>query len=137
MAYWLIKTEPNTWSWNDQVKAGVTFWDGVRNYQASNNLKAMQIGDLALFYHSGDERQIMGIVEVVKTYYPDPSDPLGRFGMVDVKTRAPLPRPIPLREIKEDPRFHHLGLVRQSRLSVMPIDEKSWEILTQSYAGSR
>jgi len=131
MVYWLIKTEPHTWSWEDQVKKEVTFWDGVRNYQASNNLKAMKLGDRCLFYHSGKERQIMGIVEVVKTYYPDPSDPLGRFGMVDVKALKPFHRPVILKEIKGDPRLQHLALVRQSRLSVMPIDDTSWEILMQ------
>jgi predicted RNA-binding protein with PUA-like domain len=129
MTYWLIKTEPQVWSWEDQVKKGVTFWDGVRNYQASNNLKAMKVGDLALFYHTGDERQIMGIVEVVKSYYPDPSDPSGRFGMVDVKAVKPFPRPVTLKEIKENSQLQQLALVRQSRLSVMPIDEKSWDIL--------
>lgn len=129
MKCWLIKTEPHVWSWEDQVKHEITHWDGVRNYQASNNLKAMEIGDLALFYHSGEERQIMGIVEIVKTYYPDPSDPSGRFGMVDVKMKAPLSRPVTLKEIKENPNLQHLALVRQSRLSVMPIDEKAWEIL--------
>lgn len=131
MAYWLIKTEPHVWSWEDQVKKGVTSWDGVRNYQASNNLKAMAIGDFAFFYHSGDERQIMGIVEVIRPYYPDPSDPVGRFGMVDVKSIKPFPRPVTLKEIKEDPRLQELALVRQSRLSVMPIDAKSWDILTK------
>jgi len=131
MTYWLIKTEPEVWSWKDQVKNGVTFWDGVRNYQARNNLKAMEVGDLALFYHTGDERQIMGVVEIVKPYYPDPSDPKGSFGMVDVKTVKPFLRPVTLKEIKEEPRLQHLALVRQSRLSVVPIDEKSWDILAQ------
>lgn len=131
MAYWLIKSEPHVWSWNDQVKQGITHWDGVRNYQASNNLKAMELGDLAFFYHSGDERQIMGIVEIVKSYYPDPSDPSGRFGMVDVKASAPFSRPVTLKEIKETPDFQHLALVRQSRLSVMPFDAKSWDILVK------
>lgn len=131
MAYWLMKTEPHVWSWSDQVKKGMTAWDGVRNYQASNNLKAMKIGDLSLFYHSGDERQIMGIVEIVSPYYPDPSDLSGRFGMVDVKTVKPFPHPVSLKEIKENPNLQHLSLVRQSRLSVMPIDEVSWDILLQ------
>ena len=131
MAYWLIKSEPHTWSWKDQVEKGITFWDGVRNYQASNNLKAMQKGDLALFYHSGEERQIMGLVEVIKTYYPDPSDPSGRFGMVDVKTVRPFSELISLKQIKEDPRLQHLPLIRQSRLSVMPIDETAWKILIE------
>jgi predicted RNA-binding protein with PUA-like domain len=131
MSYWLIKTEPLVWSWEDQVKNKITFWDGVRNYQASNNLKAMSVGDRALFYHSGDERQIMGIVEIVKTYYPDPSDASSRFGMVDVKALKPFYFPVTLKEVKEDPRLHHLSLVRQSRLSVMPIDKTSWDILVQ------
>lgn len=131
MSHWLIKTEPNVWSWDDQVKKQTTFWDGVRNYQASNNLKAMKVGDQALFYHSGEERQVMGIVEIIKTYYPDPSDPSGRFGMVDVKALNPFSSPVTLKEIKEDPRLHHLALVRQSRLSVMPIDEPSWRLLIQ------
>ncbi len=131
MTYWLIKTEPHVWSWDDQVKNKVTFWDGVRNYQASNNLKAMKIGDQALFYHSGDERQIMGIVEIIKPYYPDPSDPAQRFGMVDVQALKSLKDPVTLKEIKEDPRLHHLALVRQSRLSVMPIDKTSWDILVE------
>jgi predicted RNA-binding protein with PUA-like domain len=116
---WLIKTEPLVWSWDDQVRHGTTCWDGVRNYQASNNLKAMKVGDLALFYHSGGERQIMGIVEVTKPYYPDPSDPIGRFGMVDVKTVRPFNHPVTLTEIKGDPRLHDLALVRQSRLERM------------------
>jgi predicted RNA-binding protein with PUA-like domain len=131
MAYWLMKTEPHVWSWDDQVKKGMTSWDGVRNYQASNNLKAMQIGDLAFFYHSGGERHIMGIVEVVKPYYPDPSDPSGRFGMVDVKTVKSFKYPVSLGDIKADQRLHHLALVRQSRLSVMPIDVASWEIIVE------
>jgi len=129
MTYWLIKTEPDVWSWDDQVKNKVTFWDGVRNYQASNNLKAMKVGDLAFFYHTGDERRIMGIVEIIKPYYPDPSDPAGRFGMVDVQAIRPFNHPITLKEIKENPLLQHLSLVRQSRLSVMPIDEKSWNLL--------
>lgn len=131
MAYWLLKSEPTVWSWDNQVKKGVTFWDGVRNYQANNNLKAMKIGDLALFYHSGDEKQIMGVVEIVRTYYPDLADPSERFGMVDVKSVKPFPRPVPLKTIKEDSRLQQLALVRQSRLSVMPIDKRSWDILTK------
>jgi len=129
MAYWLMKTEPGTWSWQDQMDKKVTHWDGVRNYQASNNLKAMKIGDLCFFYHSVKERQIMGIVEVIKEYYPDPTDPAGRFGMVDVQYVAPLKKPVTLEQIKADPRLTHLSLVKQSRLSVMPIDEPSWELI--------
>ncbi|MDR3439556.1 EVE domain-containing protein [Telmatospirillum sp.] len=129
MAHWLVKSEPGHWSWNDQVTNGTTFWDGVRNYQAANNLKAMAIGDQAFFYHSVNEKRIVGIVEVVRTYYPDPSDPSGRFGMVDLKAVTALPVPVSLDQIKTDPRLNHLALVRQSRLSVMPIDDAAWSLI--------
>lgn len=129
MAYWLIKTEPSTWSWADQEEKKVTHWDGVRNYQASNNMKAMKIGDLCFFYHSVNERQIVGIVEVIKEYYPDHTDPAGRFGMVDVRYVRSLSAPVSLARIKADPRLTHLALVKQSRLSVMPIDPQSWKII--------
>ena len=129
MAYWLVKTEPDAWSWEDQVAAGTTHWDGVRNHQAANNLKAMRVGDRAFFYHSGDVRAIVGIVEVVREYYPDPSDKSGRFGMVDLRAVAPLPKPVSLATIKADERFTHLALVRHSRLSVMPIDEAAWRLI--------
>ncbi len=98
-SFWLIKSEPGAWSWQDQVAAGTTHWNGVRNYQASNNLKAMRLGDQAFFYHSVNEKRIVGIVEVVKLYYPDPSDPKGIFGMVDVKALKPLPHPVELEQI--------------------------------------
>ncbi|MBM3581727.1 MAG: EVE domain-containing protein [Alphaproteobacteria bacterium] len=126
MAYWLVKSEPETWSWNDHVKKGVEPWNGVRNFQAAANLKAMKKGDRAFFYHSGESREIVGIVEVVKTYYPDPSDETGRFGMVDFRARQPLKKPVTLAAIKAEPRLAHLALVRQSRLSVMPIDDQAW-----------
>ena len=131
MHYWLIKTEPSTWSWNDQVTKKTTFWDGVRNYQAANNLKAMEIGDLCFFYHSVSDRQIVGIVEVTRTYHPDPSDETGRFGMVEVKAVKPLKKPVSLDAIKIEPRLAHLALVRQSRLSVMPIDKAAWTLILQ------
>jgi predicted RNA-binding protein with PUA-like domain len=127
MAYWLMKSEPGTWSWDDQVRDGVAEWDGVRNHQASNNLRAMRVGDRAFFYHSVNEKRIVGIVEVVKEYYPDPTDPKGRFGMVDVKAVEPLPQPVGLKDIKADPELQELPLIKQSRLSVMPIDETSWQ----------
>jgi predicted RNA-binding protein with PUA-like domain len=126
-AYWLVKSEPNTWSWDDQVRDGVTHWNGVRNYQASNNLKAMKLGDLAFFYHSVEQRLIVGVVEVVKLYYPDPTDPKGIFGMVDFKAVKPLVTPVGLDQIKVDPELNHLALVKQSRLSVMPIDVEAWK----------
>lgn len=130
-SYWLIKTEPGAWSWENQVTQQVTSWDGVRNYQASNNMKAMVLGDFCFFYHSIHEKRIVGIVEVVKLYHPDPSDPKGRFGMVDVKAVCSLVNPVTLEQIKSDDRLSNLGLIRQSRLSVMPVDEKSWNIICQ------
>lgn len=129
MAYWLVKSEPGTWSWDDQVRDGTAEWDGVRNYQAANNLKAMKIGDRAFFYHSVNEKQIVGIVEVVKEYYPDPSDASGRFGMVDFKAVKPMTRPVTLAEIKAEPRLEGIALVRQSRLSVMPVSDDHWRLL--------
>jgi predicted RNA-binding protein with PUA-like domain len=127
MAYWLIKTEPGDWSWEDQMRDGTTHWDGVRNYQAANNLKAMRLGDRVFFYHSVKEKRIVGIVEVVKESYPDPSDAKGRFVMVDVKAVEPLATPVTLSQIREDGNLDHLALVRHSRLSVMPIDAKAWK----------
>ncbi len=129
MAYWLVKSEPGTWSWDDQVRDGTTFWDGVRNYQASNNLKAMKKGDLCFFYHSVNEKRIVGIVKVVKEYYPDPSDASARFGMVDVKAVKPFKRPVSLAEIKAEPRLEEMALIRQSRLSVMPVSEEQWNLI--------
>ena len=129
MRYWLVKSEPGSWSWDDHVKVGVEPWNGVRNYQAANNMKTMKIGDKAFFYHSVKEKQIVGIVEVVKEYYPDPSDASGRFGMVDFKALKPVPKPVTLANIKADERLHDLALIRQSRLSVVPVDKASWDII--------
>ena len=131
MAYWLMKSEPGSWSWDDQVKEGTAEWDGVRNYQAANNMKAMKKGDRVFFYHSVKEKQVVGIVEVVKEYYPDPTDASGRFGMVDVKAIEPLKTPVTLARIKGDERLAHLALVRQSRLSVLPIDAPSWRLICE------
>ncbi len=131
MAHWLMKSEPGAWSWDDQVARGVDHWDGVRNHQASNHLKAMRLGDTAFFYHSVHEKRIVGIVRVVREYYPDHTDPSGRFGMVDVEAVAPLPRPVTLAEIKAEPRLADLPLIRQSRLSVMPIPDDAWTLLCQ------
>src|SRR3546814_7670937 len=119
MAYWLFKSEPGAWSWDDQVRKGDEGegWNGVRNFQAANNMKAMKVGDLGFFYHSVDEKRIVGIVAVAKEYYPDHTDESGRFGMVDVKTVKPMKRPVTLAEIKAEPRLEKLALVRQSRLS--------------------
>jgi predicted RNA-binding protein with PUA-like domain len=129
VAYWLMKTEPGAWSWDDQVKAGTAEWDGVRNYQAANNMKAMKKGDRAFFYHSVNEKRVVGIVEVVREYYPDPSDASGRFGMVDVKALRPLEAPVTLAQIKAEPRLADLALIRQSRLSVMPIPDAAWRLI--------
>ncbi len=129
MAFWLVKTEPNSWSWQQQLEARTTHWDGVRNHQAANNLKAMAVGDRAFFYHSGSERRIVGIVEVVRPDYPDPGDPSGRFGMVDLRVVEALPRPVTLAEIRETTELADIALVRQGRLSVMPIDDYAWRVL--------
>ena len=129
MRYWLVKSEPGSWSWDDHVRVSVEPWNGVRNYQAANNMKAMKIGDKAFFYHSVKEKRIVGIVEVVKEHYPDPSDASGRFGMVDFKALKPVPKPVTLANIKADERLHDLALIRQSRLSVVPVDKASWDII--------
>lgn len=129
MAYWLMKSEPGSWSWDDQVRVGVEPWNGVRNHQAAGHMKAMRLGDQAFFYHSVNEKRIVGIVEVAREYYPDPTDESGRFGMVDVKALHPLPRPVTLAEIKAEPELAHLALIRQSRLSVMPIDDQAWRLI--------
>ncbi len=129
MNYWLMKSEPGTWSWDDQVRAGVAEWDGVRNYQASNNMKAMALGDLVFFYHSVSEKRIVGIAEVAKLYYPDPTDKSGRFGMVDVRAIRPMIEPVTLAQIKDDPRLQDLALIRQSRLSVLPLTADQWRMI--------
>ncbi len=126
MAYWLFKSEPGTWSWADQQKAGATHWDGVRNHQANNFMKEMARGDHGFFYHSGDERQIVGIVEVVRTHYLDPSDDSGRFGMVDVKTVAPVETSVSLADIKANAKLADMVLVKNSRLSVQPVTAAQW-----------
>jgi len=129
--YWLFKSEPGTWSWDDQVKKGKVGegWDGVRNYQASNNMKAMKKGDLGFFYHSVNEKQIVGIVEVIKEYHPDPTDEKGRFGMVTVKAMKPVPNPVTLADIKAGPKLADMALVKQSRLSVTPITLAQWKLI--------
>ncbi|GLR82164.1 EVE domain-containing protein [Azospirillum oryzae] len=126
MAYWLVKSEPFKYSWDRMVADGRTHWDGVRNYQASNNLKAMEVGDRAFFYHSNEGLEIVGIVEIVRTYYPDPSDESGRFGMVDVAPVMPVKTPVTLKQIKADPLLQSMALVRQSRLSVCPVSDEEW-----------
>ena len=129
MAYWLMKSEPGAWSWDDQVRDGVAEWDGVRNHQAANNMKAMKLGDRVFFYHSVNEKQVVGIAEVVKEYYPDPTDASGRFGMVDIKALKPMTKPVTLADIKVEPHLENLALVRQSRLSVLPVAAEEWRLI--------
>jgi predicted RNA-binding protein with PUA-like domain len=126
---WLVKSEPSSWSWQDQLGVVQEPWTGVRNHQAANFLRAMRPGDTVFFYHSVEEKRIVGIAEVVTDPYPDPTDESGRWTVVDLKAARPLERPVTLAEIKADPRFAELPLIRQSRLSVMPIDEESWATL--------
>ena len=134
MGYWLIKSEPYKKMWNAIEKKGSKgcFWKRVRNYQARNYMKQMKKGDKCFFYHSVEERQIIGVVEVTKEYYPDNTDNTGRFVLVDVKTKKKLKKPVTLKEIKSNPDLYHLAIVKQSRLSVMPIDSKSWSIICKS-----
>ena len=129
MKYWLLKSEPDAWSWDNQVKEGASMWDGVRNYQARNNLKQMKKNDLCFFYHSVTERSIVGIVKVVKEYYPDPTDKTGRFVVVDVKATKKLKNPVSLDQIKENSKLQDIALVKQSRLSVMPLKKTEWDII--------
>ena len=129
MKYWLLKSEPDAWSWDNQVKEGPSMWDGVRNYQARNNLKEMKKNDLCFFYHSVSERNIVGIVKVVKEYYPDPTDITGRFVVVDVKATKKLKNPVTLDQIKEHSKLQDIALVKQSRLSVMPLKKNEWDII--------
>ena len=131
MLYWLLKSEPDVWSIDQQIKAGPkgAAWDGVRNYQAANNLRSMKIGDQCFFYHSNIGKEIVGIVEVIKEAYKDRTDKTKRFVAVTVKFLKKLDKPITLENIKKNKELSHLSLIKQSRLSVMPIDSKSWKIL--------
>ena len=133
MKYWLLKSEPDAWSWDNQIKEGSSMWDGVRNYQARNNLKEMKKNDLCFFYHSVTEKSIIGIVKVVKEYYSDPTDKTGRFVVVDVKATKKLKKPVSLDQIKKNNKLKNIALVKQSRLSVMPLTKKEWdEIMNMS-----
>jgi predicted RNA-binding protein with PUA-like domain len=133
MAYWLMKSEPNVWSIDQQMKIGDKGapWDGVRNYQAAKNLKNMKKGDLCFFYHSNIGKEIVGIVEVIKEAFLDKTDKKGRFVAVQVKFRDKLKKSVTLENIKKNKGLGHLSLIKQSRLSVMPIDSKSWKILNK------
>ena len=132
-SYFLLKSEPDVWSIDQQIIAGAigADWDGVRNYQAANNLRKMKKGDLCFFYHSVNEKKIVGIVEVVKEHYPDPTDKTNKFVVVDIKTKKKLKNSVSLKQIKSQKKLSHLALIKQSRLSVMPIDKKSWDIINK------
>ena len=131
MKYWLLKSDPDAWSVDQQIKAGSkgANWDGVRNYQAANNLKSMRKGDLCFFYHSNIGKEIVGIVEVIKTAYIDPTDKKKKFVAVKVRFKSKLQTPVTLENIKKNKDLSHLALIKQSRLSVMPVDYKSWKII--------
>ena len=131
MKYWLLKSEPDVWSINQQIKAGKkgVAWDGVRNYQAANNLKKMKFGELCFFYHSNIGKEIVGIVKVIKTAFLDKTDKKKRFVAVQVRFVEKLKKPVSLEKIKKNDKISHLPLIKQSRLSVMPIDYKSWKII--------
>ncbi len=131
MAHWLYKSEPSTWSWDQQVAQGRkgTHWNGVRNHVAKQNLMAMKKGEQGFFYHSNEGKAVVGIVEVIRTYYPDPTDESGRFGMVDVKAVTALPHPVTLEAIKAEPRLKDMILVNNSRLSVQPVTEDEWAVV--------
>ena len=133
MKYWLLKSEPDVWSIDQQIQAGNkgATWDGVRNYQAAKNLKMMKKGDQCFFYHSNIGKEIVGVVEVIKEHYPDKTDQSGRFVAITVKFLKRLNQPVSLAEIKKYKELSHLSLIKQSRLSVMPIDSKSWKILNK------
>ena len=131
MKYWLLKTEPEEWSWEDQIRCGSkgSLWDGVRNYQARNNLKKMSYGDQSFFYHTGKEKKIVGIVKIIKEYFPDKNDKTGKFVSIMVQSHKNFKLPVSLDNIKKHRFLGHLPLLKQSRLSVMIIDSKSWKII--------
>jgi predicted RNA-binding protein with PUA-like domain len=131
MAHWLFKSEPSAWSFAQQVETGAkgTTWNGVRNHQAKLNLMAMKVGEQGFFYHSNDGKAVVGIVEIIKPYYPDPTDETGKFGMVDIRAVRPLPDAVTLEAIKVEKRLAKMVLVTNSRLSVQPVSEAEWKIV--------
>lgn len=129
MAYWLMKSEPSVYPWSRLLEEKRTAWSGVRNYQANNNMKAMKKGDQAFFYHSNEERAIVGIMQIVKTWYLDPSDETGRFGMVDVRPQKSLTHPVTLTAIKNIAALKEMELLRQSRLSVSAVTDEAWNLI--------
>ena len=129
MAYWLLKSEPGTWSWQDQCAVKSEPWDGVRNFQAQKNMRTMAVGDKAFFYHSGKSRDIVGVVDIVRSAYPDPSDASGRFCLVDVAADKSFGSPVTLARIKAEESLADMALVQQSRLSVSPVSEDDWRTI--------
>jgi len=131
MAYWLFKSEPSTWSWDDQKKKGAKGepWTGVRNHQANNNMKAMKKGDLGFFYHSVDEKRIVGIVRVIAEHRPDPTDETKKFGLVDIEAVEDMPKPVSLADIKAEPKLADMILLKMSRLSVQPVRDDEWKLI--------
>ena len=139
MNYWLFKSEPNAWSWNDQIAKGDVGeeWDGVRNYQARNNMRLMEVGDQAFFYHSVNEKQVVGVVEVIAKAHPDSTTDDARWECVDIKAVAPFPTPVTLKSCKDDPRLSEMALVKNTRLSVQPVTPEEWKIVCEmgGYSG--
>ena len=129
MAYWLLKSEPSAYSWDRLVADGGTHWDGVRNAQALNNLRAMKPGDRAFFYHSNEGKDIVGVAEIVRGFYPDPNDKSGKLGMVDVKPVIAAAKPVTLARMKANPELAGMALLRQSRLSVCPVSDREWQVV--------
>lgn len=129
MAYWLIKSEPSAYAFEQMLKDKKTGWSGVRNYQAANNMKAMKVGDECFFYHSNEGKEIVGIVKVLKTYHADPSDETGRFGMVEVGSAKPVKNTVTLADIKAHPKLQNMSFVKQSRLSVSPVTAPEWDVI--------
>ena len=129
MAYWLLKSEPAKYSWDQMVTDGRTHWDGVRNFQAAANMRAMKQGDRAFFYHSNEGKEIVGIAEIIKEAYPDPTDKTGKFVCVDIKADKPLKTPVTMAAVKADKRLSEMALVKYSRLSVQPVTPEEWKLV--------
>jgi predicted RNA-binding protein with PUA-like domain len=131
VAYWLMKTEPEDYGWDQLVADGIATWDGVHNHQAARNMRAMRAGDRAFFYRSMQDPAVVGVMEVVREAYDDPDDPRRSFVLVDVRAVKPVVREVPLKQIKAEPRLQDLALVRQSRLSVSPLDDQAWRLICE------
>ncbi len=132
MNYWLLKTEPSAYSWKEMEKDKIVKWDGIHNFQALKFMRQMKKGDLAFFYHTGDEKSVVGIVEISREFHPDPKDGSGKFGMVDVKISKSLKNPVSLSSIKKEPKLINLLLIKQPRLSVIPLNKEEWETIVRA-----